>query len=185
MKNKQSEQIFMEYHEKLLGFILKRVSNKADAEDILQDVFLKIHSRIDTLKENSKFQSWIYTITRNAIIDYYRVQQSTKDLPESLSNTDLKEHEIARQELTDCFLPLISTLPPSYQHSFKLSEIDGMNQNKVAEKEGISLPAVKSRILRGRQKLKETLLQCCHFEFDHQGKVLEYQNKRPDCKGCC
>jgi RNA polymerase sigma-70 factor, ECF subfamily len=185
MDDKLTEQIFEEYHSRLLGFILKRINNKDDAEDILQDVFLKIHSRMDTLKENSKIQSWIYSITRNTIIDFYRAQKPSKELPESLSNPVPESHEETRKEIADWFLPLINTLPPLYRQALTLSEIDGITQNEVAQKEGLSLSAAKSRIQRGRKILKDNLLRCCHFEFDHQGKVLDFQSKQSYCKGCC
>ncbi len=179
-----TEQLFEEYHSKLLGFIKTRVANPADAEDILQDTFLKIHSRIGTLKADTKIRSWIYSITRNTIIDFYRTHKSTKGLPESLSKPDPEPYEETRQEMTDWFLPMIKTLPPQFKQPLLLSEIDGLSHKEVAEKEGLSLSAAKSRIQRGRKVLKDNLLDCCQFEFDHQGKVLDYQKKQTVCKEC-
>ncbi len=184
MQPQLTEQIFEEYHSKLLGFISSRVGNSADAEDILQDTFLKIHSRINTLKEDTKIQSWIYRITRNTIIDYYRTHKSTEELPVSLSKPDPEPYEETRQEMADWFLPLIKVLPPQFKQPLLLSEIDGLSQKEVAEKEGLSLSATKSRIQRGRKVLKDTLLDCCQFEFDHQGKVLDYQEKQQNCREC-
>lgn len=184
MQPQLTEQLFEEYHAKLLGFIRARVGNPDDAEDILQETFLKIHSQINTLKENTKIQSWIYSITRNTIIDYYRTHKSTKELPESLSKPDPEPYEENRQEMADWFLPLINALPPQYKQPLMLSEIDGLSQKEVAEKAGLSLSATKSRIQRGRKVLKSTLLDCCQFEFDHQGKVLDYQKKPIICTDC-
>jgi RNA polymerase sigma-70 factor (ECF subfamily) len=66
------EQIYKEYYSRLFSFINSRVNNSEDAKDILSEVFLKISSNIDKLNSNEKLTSWIYTITRNTIIDYYR-----------------------------------------------------------------------------------------------------------------
>ncbi len=184
MQPQLTKQIFEEYHAKLLGFIGARVGNPDDAEDILQETFLKIHSRINTLKEDTKIQSWIYSITRNTIIDYYRTHKSAKELPESLSKPDPEPYEENRQEMADWFLPLIKTLPPQFKQPLLLSEIDGLSQKEVAEKAGLSLSATKSRIQRGRKVIKDTLLDCCQFEFDHQGKVLDYQKKQTNCTDC-
>ena len=66
------ETIWRENHDQLLSFINKRIKNKEESEDILQEVFIKILSKIGTLKDSSKLQSWVYQMTRNAIIDYIR-----------------------------------------------------------------------------------------------------------------
>ena len=95
------DDIWSEYHLRLLGFIKQRVTEK-DAEDVLQDVFVKIHSRLDRLDEKAKIESWIFQITRNTVIDYYRSKKPTEPLPDWLeceAETDLEE---LKQEL--CWL---------------------------------------------------------------------------------
>src|SRR5687768_8246194 len=90
------EAIWNEFAVKLGRFIRSRVSDPATAEDILQDVFVKIQGRLDTLDNPAKIQSWIYRITRNAIIDYYRTRKETTEVQESLpveppeNDTDLE-----------------------------------------------------------------------------------------------
>src|SRR5216683_1532991 len=79
-----TERIWEEFHPRLKQFILKRIPDQQNAEDILQEVFLKIHTRIDTLRDEEKLQSWIYQIARNAIADYYREQKATVELSEAL-----------------------------------------------------------------------------------------------------
>ena len=141
--------------------------------------------RIDTITENAKIQSWIYRVTKNTTIDYYRRQSPSKELPASLILSDSEAYVETRKEISNWFLPLIKNLPPLYSKGLVLSEIDGLTHKEIAEREGLTISAVKSRILRGRKILKDNLLQCCHFEFDHQGKVLDYQSKQADCKDCC
>src|SRR6202051_4350002 len=92
-----TEQLWDAFHEPLQQFIRRRVSNEATAEDVLQDVFLKIHQRVETLKDVKKLESWIYQITRNPIIDSYREPRPTTplettevlDLPEELPDDDV------------------------------------------------------------------------------------------------
>lgn len=176
------EQIWKDYHNKLHSFIQSRVGDSTVADDILQEVFLKIYSRIDTLKDSSKIQSWIYQITRNTIIDYYRSHKKIEGLPESIS--ELVSEDNARQEIGRCISPMIQTLPVHYRDTLMLSEIEGLKQKEVAVKQGISVPGVKKRVQRGRALMKEMLLKCCQFEFDHQGKVIDYDSRDACCDRC-
>jgi len=177
------EQIWKLYHTKLHSFILSRVSDSAVADDILQEVFLKIHLKIDSLQETQKLQSWIYQITRNAIIDYFRTHKKTEELPE-LPASETDDIEIARQEIEACLIPMIQHLPEPYCQALMLSEIEGMTQKQLAEKQSISISGAKSRVQRGRAKIKQQLLECCRFEFDHQGKMIDFEEKNIDCPQC-
>ncbi len=93
-----NELIWREYYTRLHSFIQSRVGNSSIADDILQEVFVRIHSRINTLKESSKIQSWIYQIARNAIIDHYRLHK-TKELPEALVNPESDPSNIPKKTL--------------------------------------------------------------------------------------
>ncbi len=176
-----TEQIWKEYHDKLHGFIRSRVGDASTADDILQDVFLRIHSRIDTLKDAGKIQSWMYQIARNAIIDHYRTHKPTEKLPESLSTPEEDSSEKARREMGGCMLPMIERLPHDYREAVRMSEVDGLTQKEVAARQEVSLSGAKSRIQRGRAMVKDLLLDCCKFEFDHRGKMIDYE-RGPKCQ---
>jgi RNA polymerase sigma-70 factor (ECF subfamily) len=178
------ESIWKEYHSKLHRFIQSRVGDASIAEDILQEVFTRIYSRIGTIKETSKIQSWIYQITRNAIIDHYRAHKKMEKLPESLSTPEMDPSDKTRQEITDCFVPMIERLPNHYRQALMLSEIEGLTQKEVAIRQGMSLSGAKSRIQRGRSMLKDMLLKCCRFEFDHRGNVIDWEEKGSHCDKC-
>ena len=79
-----SEQLWETFSGPLHQVIRRRVSDPHGAEDILQDVFLKIHTHIDTLRAQDRLASWIYQITRNAIADYHRAQRPTAELAETI-----------------------------------------------------------------------------------------------------
>jgi len=179
-----TEKVWKEYHSKLLSFITKRVDNRSAAEDILQDVFVKIISRIDSLQEDGKLESWLYQITRNAVIDFYRTRKPSLDLPEWSSQADVDPSAQAWQELGACLRPMIEQLPAKYRDALVLSELEGKTQLEVSKEQDISLSGAKSRVQRGRALLKGIMFECCQFEFDHQGKVIEYRTKNNDCDSC-
>jgi RNA polymerase sigma-70 factor, ECF subfamily len=178
-----TEQVWHHLSTDLKSFIARRVPDSHVAEDILQDVFLKIHSRIDTLKDAARLEGWIYRITRNAISDYYRdpAARPTGELPELLAAPDDSEEATAARDLIPGVRSFIAQLPPDYRQAILLTEYGGLNQRQLAEKLGISVSGAKSRVQRAREKLKEMLLDCCHFELDRLGRIISYE---PRCE-CC
>ena len=180
---KRTEDIWNEYHDKLSAFLRGRVADDM-VEDILQDVFVKIHSRIDSLKESTKLESWLYQITRNAVIDYYRSKRPTETLPDWIEQPQPDEDEIIRQELSSCLAPMIEQLPDKYRVAITLSEIERKTQKEVAELEKISLSGAKSRVQRGRALLKSMLHDCCDIEINQNSQLVSYEKKGRDCKSC-
>jgi RNA polymerase sigma-70 factor (ECF subfamily) len=179
-----TEKVWKEYHSKLLAFIAKRVDDRSAAEDILQNVFVKIHSRMESLQDEEKLESWLYQITRNAVIDYYRTRKPSLELPAWVSQPEADLSAQARQELEACLRPMIEQLPAKYRDALVLSELEGKTQLDVSKEQDISLSGAKSRVQRGRSLLKGIMFECCQFEFDHQGQVLDYHKKNSDCDSC-
>jgi RNA polymerase sigma-70 factor (ECF subfamily) len=172
-----TEKIWKEYHDNLRRFIQMRVSDKSVADDVLQEVFVKIHSGLNTLKDDARLQSWLYQVTRNTIVDYYRSPRPTEELPENVYFSETEDGKVL-SELAHCMRPMIDVLPEPYRQAIILSEIEGLTQKQISERLGLSLSGAKSRVQRGRLKLKEMLLDCCHFEFDRRGGVVEFNPKR-------
>lgn len=177
-----TEEIWEEFHPRIKQFILKRIPDEHNAEDILQEVFLKIHARIDTLRDEEKLQSWMYQIARNVIADYYRQHKATVALSEALL---LPEEPVVDDDVVKDLLPgvrtMVNSLPDEYRQALLLTEYEGLTQRELAERLGLSLSGAKSRVQRAREKLKAMLLDCCHFEFDRLGKIIDYQ---PRCAYC-
>ena len=174
------DQIWRDYHEGLLGFIRRRVGAADLAEDVLQDVFVKAHSRLDTLANADRIQSWLYQIARNTIIDYYRARKTAEPLPDEAPEQPEHDNDEEWRELGKCVLPMIKTLPDGYREALLLSEIDGLPLKEVAERLNLSLPGAKSRVQRGRERLKRAFLDCCHLKFDCRGKPVDWRPK----EGC-
>lgn len=181
---KTSETIWQEYHSRLGAFIRRKVSDDSAADDILQNVFLKMHTGLASLKDATKLQSWLYQIARNAIIDHYRLQKATVDIPEWLPQSHTDHNKEVTQELSKCLQPMIGMLPENYREAVILSELRGLTQKEVAEVQGISLSGAKSRVQRGRALLKEMIADCCLLEFDHNGRLCDYERKGKDCDAC-
>jgi RNA polymerase sigma-70 factor (ECF subfamily) len=175
----QFEALWDRYNRQLLAFIRSRVSDDFEAEDLLQDVFVRIHLNLCCLRNLSKLESWIYQITRNAITDHYRLRKDLLELPETLSVEDEYPIEDLEAEIASSLKELVLELPPSYREALLLTEYGGLNQKELAEKQGISLSGAKSRVQRARQMLRDMLLACCHFELDHGGRIIDYQER------CC
>ncbi len=169
----------------LRQFIFRRVANSQDAEDLLQDVFLKIHTRIHTLRDEERLAAWVYRIARNKITDYYRKNELLVELPDFLPEVpDDNDGEDAIAQLSVGLQDMIATMPEIYRQPLILSEIKGEKQAEVAVQLGLSLSGAKSRIQRGRNLLKQSLLDCCHFEYDRRGGVIDYYPKQECCAQC-
>ena len=178
-----TEHVWEAFHVPLQQFIRRRISDEAIAEDVLQDVFLRIHQHVETLRDVKKLESWMYQIARNAIIDYYRSTRptTTLDVPEALQLAEELPDEDVISELFPCVRAMVTSLPAQDRQALILTEYQGLTQKELAERLGLSFSGAKSRVQRARAKLKQQLLDCCHFELDRWGHVIDYQ---PRC-ACC
>lgn len=179
--------IYKQFHSDLLGYVKSKVRSREDAEDILQNVFIKISSNIDKLTEDVKLKSWIFTITRNAIIDYYRVNATKKKVavPEEIDENILElDDPDPTKGLDQCMNSMISLLSEEYRDIIIDSEIKGIKQKDLADKYEMAYPSMRSRVQRGRERLKQLFYNCCHIETDKHGNILTAQS-RTDCDGPC
>lgn len=181
--NSSIPSVWIELNEHLRAFVAKKIQNEEAAKDLVQDVFVKVQSNWHTLNDKQKINSWIFQITRNTINDYYRNRKkSFLDLPaeESAALPFTKDET---HELSKCMLPMIDMLPEKYSEALKLSDIEGISQKELAERLQISYSGAKSRVQRGREKLREVFLQCCEISTDKYGNVIEYHQKK--CSDDC
>jgi RNA polymerase sigma-70 factor, ECF subfamily len=184
-----TERVWETFQVPLQQFIRRRISDDDTAEDLLQDVFLDIHQHIDTLRDVKKLESWIYQVTRHAIIDYYRSKRATTtlDVPEALQLYEELPDEDVVTELLPSVRAMVLSLPEQDRQALILTEYQGLTQKELAERLGLSLSGAKSRVQRAREKLKQQLLACCHFELDRRGHVIDYQPRCTCCTtdNCC
>ncbi len=178
------------FHRSLRQFIISKINRPDDAEDILQEVFIKLSANLGSLKDHEKLQSWIFTITRNAINDYYRKQKNNSQTPFSETLSEILPEEVDNDNtkgLDKCLSRFIHKLPDEYRDIIIDSEIKGIKQKDLAQKYNLAYSSVRSRVQRGRARLKEMLLNCCRIELDKRGNVLEanLRNKNGDSCDMC
>jgi len=169
--------IWHDFNQQLLVFIKNKVNDQDIAEDILQDTFIKVQKNIATLHEPNKLTSWLYQICRNVIIDYYRKQSlNIEDIDVSELINEVND-EADRTYLNTCINLLINDIDELYRDILIAYEINSLKQKDIAKQFNLSLPAVKSRIKRGRLQLKEKLIYCCEFNFNETYITHECKTK--------
>lgn len=170
----------------ILGkYIKSHINDIEDASDVLQEVFIKINDNLGSLTDESKLKSWIFTITRNSIIDYYRKNSHHKksELKECMMQKIMHETDFDNTESLDCCLmKFIDRLPEDYRDIIMDSEIHGIKQKDLTEKYNLAYPSIRSRVQRGRSQLKQMLLDCCSIELDRRGNVMNVRSKK-SCNG--
>jgi len=175
------ENIWLNFNVKLRAFILGKVKDETVADDLLQEVFIKIHKQVTQLKDENKLQAWVYQVARNSIYDYFRKPGHSSDL--KIENLEIIEEDADNQymnETIEDMVHMMSSMPAEYCDVLCLTELGGMSHKAYAEKTGISLSAAKTRAFRARNMLKDMLMKCCHYQFDKYGTVFNIQPA-----GCC
>jgi RNA polymerase sigma-70 factor, ECF subfamily len=174
-----TEEVWEEFSERLRSFIRARVASDADADDLLIDVFIKVHTKIDGLRDDQQMASWLYQVTRNTVIDYYRRRRENADLVD-LPEPDGPEAD-AEQAIARGLRGMVDDLPDKYRDALVLTEFQGLTQVQMADRLGLSVSGAKSRVQRARGMLRDELLACCHFEFDRRGHMIDFTPKRACC----
>mgnify|MGYP000008374433 CR=1 FL=1 len=160
----------------LLGYVRKRVKNQEDAEDLTQDVFLKLSKSNNNGIDNLK--SWVYTIAKNTITDYYRKKRlQTNSIENDDTFFDYDTVEDASIELGKCVTSFINQLPEEYKELMTLSELKEIPQKEIAKQLDMNYVTVRSKIQRGRKKLKELFEGCCTILQGGKGSIMDYKTK--------
>lgn len=165
---------------RLRRFIRKAVPQEADAEDVLQDVFLRLQAGLGAVRDASKLESWLYQITRNAIVDHRRRRMRTSDVRDEAAAPTESENENAL--VASWLRPFMAELSAEDQEALRHSELDGHPQRVLAARLGLSDSAARSRVQRARRRLKDKLLECCRIELDRRGNALSHARRSTSCK---
>lgn len=186
----ETERVWMDFSGRVRSFVMKRVNDEVDAEDIIQEIVLKIHSNLHALRESGKILPWIYSVSRNAISDHYRKKRAPEYHYEDIlriasGKIDKKQDrpEDISAEIRRCLEPLMEAMPAKYREAI-LADMSSISQAEYAGKSGLSISGAKSRIQRARKMLRQSLFDCCDFALDKYGNVLDYQRKDNGCGSC-
>ena len=143
-----TQQIWHLYRSDLKQFIISKVKETTIADDILQDTFIKIHTKLHTLKDITKLKSWIFTIARNSILDHWKSTNKKVEIANFESEVEI-ETNIHTEK--DCLQGILQNLPKKYRDPLFLSDIKGMKQAEVASQLKQTLSTTKSQIQRARK----------------------------------
>ena len=168
------------HKDQLKDYIVRNVGDVHDAEDILQDVYIKASMSFHQLKSQSSIKSWLYRIAHNVIMDFYRCQKIHDELPLDIVKERVPDTDANLVAIGQCLRPMIQCLPEKYRIPLVLSELEGMTQQEIADKLGLSLSGAKSRVQRGKRQFKELLINCCNIEAGHGG-IIDF-HPEPECK---
>jgi RNA polymerase sigma-70 factor (ECF subfamily) len=153
----------------LRGWLRGRLGNAHDAEDMLQDLFLKALRQDRKFCEIANARAWLFEVARNAVADRLRLKKEQVELPDDL----VAEHEepAAVESLAACLPRALSELPEEDREAITRCDLEGMTQEDYARLKGLTLPGAKSRVQRARKRLREHLTEACQVKFDAAGKA--------------
>lgn len=195
---KNGQDIWRQVHDGLRAFVARRVADEAAVEDILQEVFLRMHRRLDSLKDPRRIVSWLFQIARHAIVDHYRRPARRREMPAGLPadldaahpvsvssvEEELTDARRLRAELAGCLRPMIDRLSADYRQAVTLVELEGLTQQAAAKRLHLSVSGMKSRVQRGRRQLKNMLQACCEIQLDARRGVADYRVRDPHSDPC-
>jgi RNA polymerase sigma-70 factor (ECF subfamily) len=162
----------------LLTFVWKKIRDKAASEDIVQDVFIKVQTHWNELKDSEKITGWIFQITRNTVADYYRKNaKSLKSIPLDWEGEQSNFNDCVAQ----CLNQLLETLPDKYRIPLQLADVENLSQQEISRRLNISYSGTRSRVQRGRKILKEKMQSLYNMQVDAYGNIIVCENKIPCC----
>jgi RNA polymerase sigma-70 factor, ECF subfamily len=182
--------LWTDLHERLRGFIGRRIGDPHAADDVAQEVLLRLHRSMGDLRVEDRLDAFAYRIARNAIIDHYRARASAKEKPADPDDVaahidadgDTGQHPDAdgpRQELARCLAPLIRELPEPYREALTLTDLGKLTQVEAADVVGLSVPGMKARVQRARAQVHELLTGCCAVALDQSRHITDVQRTGP------
>ncbi|MGB1282988.1 MAG: sigma-70 family RNA polymerase sigma factor [Polaribacter sp.] len=176
-----TKQVWTKYSEDLKQFIISKVKDRTITDDILQDTFIKIHTKLHTLKDITKLKPWIFSIARNSILDYWKSTNKTFEIANFESEAEILENTHTEK---DCLRGILQNLPKKYRDPLFLSDIKGMKQNEVAIQLKQTLSTTKSQIQRARKRIAQGFMDCCGFVLNEEGNLVGEIQEKEDCKIC-
>jgi RNA polymerase sigma-70 factor (ECF subfamily) len=169
--------LWMEAETRLRPFLARRVP-VADVDDVLQDVFLRMQRGLSSLRDEERLDAWLYQIARNAVVDSGRSRArhplavgSTQDVEQAIPAAQQEDDDEALRALSACVAVFVARLPTPYREAVTLVELEGLTAREAAELAGVSLSGMKSRVQRGRRRLRSLFEECCEIALDARGKI--------------
>jgi RNA polymerase sigma-70 factor, ECF subfamily len=188
---RSSRGAWSELDAKIRPFVARRVPAPSDVDDVLQDVFLRMQRALPSLRDDERFGPWVYRVARSAVADHHRrvVRHplAAVGAADALEDADDEPHVTsAEEELSAYVAGFVAMLDTPYREALTLTELEGMSQVDAARLMGVGVSAMKSRVQRGRQRLRALVEACCELDVDVRGRVIACEPRAggpsPDCR---
>ena len=181
-------EIWAEFAPPLRAFLARRVPPGVEAEDLVQEVFLRVIRHADTLRSAERPEAWLFQVARNALRDSLRVRLRRDGRTDALdvdlaADVDDPADHSAEAELAPCLAAMIGRLAEPYRTAITLTSLHGLTQTEAARRTGVSISGMKSRVQRGRDQLRGMLVRCCSIAVDVRGGVSDFHLRRPGACG--
>jgi RNA polymerase sigma-70 factor (ECF subfamily) len=178
--------VYDAYHAKVVGCAAQFLG-RDEADDVAQEVFIKVGRSLGTLADPSKLGAWVYTITLNTIRDFARKRRVTPDclataridgdepgnaLDVADTRSRAPDELIERQDMISCYLDYVDQLPPAYYEVYVLSEFEGLSAAAIARRLSVSPGTVKIRLHRARVRLVDALRRNCQCYRNRRGELM-------------
>jgi len=163
------------YEKELMAFVKSRVFDKSLAPDIMQEVAIKIYINKERLSTLDNSRAWLYRVTRNTIIDFYR--KNDKAIPKELYSLELltDSTEDDREEFSICFTRMMAnSLNKSDNEILQLSIIDQYSLKEIATQMNLTVEGAKTKLKRAKKKFSSAFFACCSLEKDVRGNIVDY-----------
>lgn len=177
----QTQDIWNTYSNDIKHFILSKVKDAVVTDDLLQETFIKVHTKLHQLKDDTKLKPWLFSIARYTVTDYFRQHDFTCDINDDDLISDERDQDHSEH---DCLRGIIKNLHKKYRDPLFLSDIKGMKQQEVAKQLYLPLPTVKSQIQRARKQIAQGFMDCCGFVMNDEGYLIGEIQDKADCKVC-
>lgn len=182
---RDSSTLWNDFAPPLRAFLARRVPSGMDADDLLQEVFVRVIRNLNTLRATERPEAWLFQIARNALRDSLRARQRRDGRTDTLDidlpdDSDVASERASEVELAPCLTSMIGRLPEPYRSAIELTSIRGLTQADAAREAGVSLSGMKSRVQRGREQLRQMLVRCCEIQLDVRGGVSDFHLRSHD-----
>jgi RNA polymerase sigma-70 factor (ECF subfamily) len=176
-------EIYDQYYGKVRKFILALVKDEWAADDLIQETFLRIQEKLNSLRDPSKISSWVFSIAHHLCQDHFRElkkaqkkesidEEKIENLGEAFVQEVFIQKELEQREMGQCVQNQIGLLPQSLRAVLVLFDLMEFSHQEIADTLGITIENVKVRLHRARKKLKTILEEKCTFEKDERNVLV-------------
>jgi len=182
------QSIYKEFYPKILRYLDRLIDNREEAEDLAQEVFIKVNKGLENFEGKASLSTWIYKIATNTANDRFRSTSFQKGQKQTFSGEFLEDNkedknvwtgeknltvdnQIEKEQMDDCIDRYVNRLNENYKAAFVLSEYEGLKNSEIAETLGLTVDTVKIRIHRARSQLKGIMEKGCEISPNDAGEL--------------